>query len=80
MVAVRLTFYELVFDVLDSKWRYFFSAPVGTDVAGQRQQQFTELLRRMANALQASDLEVFQANLKHLQRLNDIHKLYQRVR
>ena len=90
VVAVRTPFYELVYHLLDAQWRYFFSvtsgaaaalsAVAGPEQAAARAAQFTALLQVVAGALQTTDLEVFQLNLAHLQRLNETRKLYQRVR
>jgi hypothetical protein len=78
VVAVRPAYLDLVFHVVDARWRFFFNAP--PDVQAARHAYLAALLQALAHALQGTDLEAFQLALRHLQRLNEVHKLYQRVR
>jgi len=79
VAIVRPTFQKLVHAVLQSKWKYFNNASQ-PDVAAARLVQFSSLLESIAGGLQSNDIETFQLNLRALEKLNEITKLYQRVR
>lgn len=79
VVIVRPAFYHLVHTLLLNKWRYFSSLPQNApDVVATRLAQLDGLFQVIANGLQSSDIDTYQRNLRGIEKLQEVNKLYQR--
>ncbi|XP_038064327.1 exportin-6-like isoform X1 [Patiria miniata] len=78
---IKPALYKLLFELLQSKWRYFFSTTVLTKLQSgaetvENEQQFVAIMQAFGQSFLQPDIDVFRQNLESLETLNAKFKLY----
>ncbi|XP_033630549.1 exportin-6-like [Asterias rubens] len=78
---IKPALYNLLFELLQNKWRYFFSASVLTSLQSgtetvENEQQFVAIMQAFGQSFLQPDIGIFKQNLESLETLNAKFKLY----
>lgn len=81
---MKLVLYDLLHELLDHNWRYFFKSNILMKMNNQPEQvenvqQFTAILQSYGQSFLQPDIDVFRQNLESLQKLNFKWKLYSKT-
>ncbi|XP_051573033.1 exportin-6-like isoform X2 [Myxocyprinus asiaticus] len=82
---VKAEMFELLFQILQQNWRFFFKSSVlssvqrtGAEEPMENQAQFTAAMQAFGQSFLQPDIHIFKQNLSYLEVLNTKHKLYHR--
>ncbi|XP_071494224.1 exportin-6-like [Diadema antillarum] len=82
---IKPALYKLLFEMLQSKWRYFFNTSILASMLGapptdnvEHEQQFITIMQAFGQSFLQPDISVFRQNLEALEILNAKLKLYQK--
>lgn len=78
---IKPALYQLLFELLQNKWRYFFPSSVLNKVQGEsdlveNDQQFIAIMQAFGQSFLQPDISVFRQNMAALELLNSKFKLY----
>ncbi|XP_041473600.1 exportin-6-like [Lytechinus variegatus] len=82
---IKPALYRLLFEMLQSKWKYFFNSSLLASMLGapptdnvEHEQQFITIMQAFGQSFLQPDISIFRQNLEALEILNAKLKLYQK--
>ncbi|KAF6027108.1 XPO6 [Bugula neritina] len=83
---IKMTLYEVLFEILDKNWKFFYKSPVIYSFGDVKpseplshQPEFIAILHAFGQSFLQSDISVFRHNLEALEKLHKKWKLYQKT-